>query len=60
MSIYLLSPTSKNDTIHLPMITFTVLNVDLDLSTYDALMFTSKQAVLSVKLLTLIGKIYLV
>jgi len=51
MSIYLLSPTSKNDTIHLPMITFTVLNVDLDLSTYDVLMFTSKQAVLSAQIL---------
>ena len=51
MSIYLLSPTSKKETIHLPMIAFTLLDVALDLSACDVLMFTSKQAVLSAQAL---------
>lgn len=51
MSIYLLSPTAKADTIHLPMIHFNLLDVELDLSVCDTLMFTSKQAVKSAELL---------
>ena len=47
MSIYLLSPTSKTDTIHLPMIRFSLLDVQIDFSTCDTLMFSSKQAVKS-------------
>ena len=47
MSIYLLSPTAKLDTIHLPMIAFSLLDTRLDFSHCDVLMFTSKQAVLS-------------
>ena len=50
-SIYLLSPLVKENTIALPMISFS-LNVDtLDVSSYDYLMFTSKQAVKSADIL---------
>ncbi len=45
--IYLLSPKSKVDTVHLPMITFALCETSLDVEKYDLLMFTSKQAVLS-------------
>ena len=45
--IYLLSASSKEGTIHLPMITFKLIEQELDLSGYDMLMFTSKQAVKS-------------
>jgi len=51
MSIYLLSPTSKIDTIHLPVIRFSLLDVQIDFSTCDTLMFSSKQAVKSAELL---------
>lgn len=51
MAIYLLSPTVKTDTIHLPMIRFTLLDVEIDFSTCDTLMFSSKQAVKSAELL---------
>ena len=47
MSIYLLSPSLKEDTIHLPMIRFSLLDVKIDLSHCDTLMFSSKQAVKS-------------
>ncbi len=51
MSIYLLSPTPKEGTIHLPMIRFSLLDVRLDFTDCDTLMFTSKQAVKSAELL---------
>ena len=49
--IYLLSPTAKEGTEHLPMITFRLLEVVLNVETYDLLMFTSKQAVISAEAL---------
>lgn len=49
--IYLLSPVVYKDTISLPMIAFTLTASSLDLSSYDLLMFTSKQAVKSAELL---------
>lgn len=49
MSIYLLSPTPKEGTIHLPMIEFSVLDKTLDLSKSDLLLFTSSQAVRSIE-----------
>ncbi|CAA6820511.1 MAG: Uroporphyrinogen-III synthase (EC [uncultured Sulfurovum sp.] len=49
--IYLLSPVSKKETIHLPMISFSLCEERLELNDYDLLMFTSKQAVLSVEAL---------
>ena len=45
--IYLLSPLKKEGTIHLPMISFSLIRDNLDLSSCDILMFTSKQAVKS-------------
>ncbi len=45
--IYLLSPLAKEGTKHLPMIAFSLCNVDLEVAPYDYLMFTSKQAVVS-------------
>ena len=45
--IYLLSPLTKEGTYHLPMIEFNIYDVKLDISNYDYLMFTSKQAVVS-------------
>lgn len=45
--IYLLSPVKKEGTIHLPMIDFALTADDIDLSSCDILMFTSKQAVKS-------------
>jgi uroporphyrinogen-III synthase len=51
MPIYLVSPTAKNDTMHLPVIQFTLLDVVLDFNHCDVLMFTSKQAVLSAEAL---------
>jgi len=47
--IYLLSPMPYEDTIHLPMISFSMLAVDIDFTNYDLLMFTSKQAVKSIE-----------
>ena len=49
--IYLLSPLVKEGCIHLPMIDFALLDVTLDLSGCDTLMFTSKQAVKSAEAL---------
>lgn len=49
--IYLLSPLSKEGTIHLPMIRFSLLPTTIDLSKCDVLMFTSKQAVKSAEAL---------
>lgn len=49
--IYLLSPSSKEGTIHLPMIRFSLLPSTIDFSKYDTLMFTSKQAVKSAEAL---------
>ena len=51
MPIYLLSPNASLDTVHLPMIEFTVLGNTIDFSRCDLLMFTSKQAVLSTEAL---------
>jgi len=51
--IYLLSPIAVKDTIHLPMISFSILAVDIDFSEYDLLMFTSKQAVKSIEQINL-------
>jgi uroporphyrinogen-III synthase len=49
--IYLLSPTSKAGTVHLPMITFALCDTSLEVKAYDLLMFTSKQAVVSAEAL---------
>jgi uroporphyrinogen-III synthase len=49
--IYLLSPLVKEGCRHLPMIDFSLLDVTLDLSGCDTLMFTSKQAVKSAEAL---------
>ena len=49
--IYLLSPVIHKGTISLPMIEFSLTASSLDLSTYDLLMFTSKQAVKSANIL---------
>jgi uroporphyrinogen-III synthase len=48
--IYLLSSQSidDKDIIHLPIFEITLLNIDIDLSNYDALIFTSKNAVESI------------
>jgi len=45
--IYLLSPLKKEGTISLPMISFEVVAKEIDFSSCDTLMFTSKQAVVS-------------
>ncbi|RLA58803.1 MAG: uroporphyrinogen-III synthase [Epsilonproteobacteria bacterium] len=52
MSIYLLSPDMHKDSIHLPMIDFTLSSVTLDFGACDILMFTSKQAVKSAEALS--------
>jgi len=49
MSIYLLSPTPKKGTIHLPMIKFSLLDKILDFTKSDLLLFTSSQAVKSME-----------
>lgn len=49
--IYLLSLTVKEGFAHLPMIDFALLDMTLDLSGCDTLMFTSKQAVKSAEAL---------
>jgi len=46
--IYLLSPLEKEGTISLPMIKFSLVADKIDFSLCDTLMFTSKQAVVSV------------
>ena len=45
--IYLLSPHAKEGCIHLPMISFGIVEQMLTFESYDLLMFTSKQAVIS-------------
>jgi len=45
--IYLLSTHPKEGTIHLPMISFSIMEQCLAFDGYDMLMFTSKQAVMS-------------
>ena len=49
--IYLLSPSFKEGTVHLPMIHFSLLPSTIDFSRCDTLMFTSKQAVKSAEAL---------
>lgn len=49
--IYLLSPWPKEGCIHLPMIHFDIIEKTLHLQKYHLLMFTSKQAVLSIEAL---------
>jgi len=49
--IYLLSPTKKEGTVYLPMISFSLTATDIDFSSADTLMFTSKQAVISAETL---------
>ena len=46
-AIYLLSPTSREGTLSLPMITFKSTVEHIDFTTCDTLMFTSKQAVVT-------------
>ena len=46
--IYLLSPLKKEGVASLPMISFTLIANKIDFSSCDTLMFTSKQAVVSV------------
>lgn len=46
--IYLLSPLVKKDTVSLPMISFKTVVKEVDVSNFDVLMFTSKQAVKSI------------
>ena len=49
--IYLLSPVVYEDTVSLPMIQFSLTVSSLEFSSYDLLMFTSKQAVKSAEAL---------
>lgn len=49
--IYLLSVLHREETVHLPMIEFSLAEKELDLDECDTLMFTSKQAVKSVEML---------
>jgi len=46
--IYLLSPLAKEGTVSLPMISFTLVESSIDLSSINMLLFTSKQAVVSI------------
>ncbi|MBL0721883.1 MAG: uroporphyrinogen-III synthase [Sulfurovum sp.] len=46
--IYLLSPTPRDSVISLPIIKFSEIYKDIDFSICDTLMFTSKQAVITV------------
>ncbi len=46
--IYLLSPTPKEGVLSLPMIEFSQIAQDINFSICDTLMFTSKQAVLTI------------
>ncbi len=45
--IYLLSPTAREGTVSLPMITFSMTAKSIDFSKSDTLLFTSKQAVIT-------------
>jgi uroporphyrinogen-III synthase len=49
--IYLLSPTEHEDAFFLPMIEFSLVEKSLDVSSYELLIFTSKQAVKSAQIL---------
>lgn len=49
--IYLLSPKPQGATIHLPMISFRLCEQSIDFDGIDLLMFTSKQAVISIEAL---------
>ncbi len=49
--IYLLSVLHREETVHLPMIEFSLVEKELDLDECDTLMFTSKQAVKSAEML---------
>ncbi len=46
-NIYLLSPTSRPEVRHLPMIRFTLLPQTIDFSRYDGIILTSKQGVIA-------------
>lgn len=49
--IYLLSPTAREGTLHLPMIQFETIGNSIDFTQSDTLLFTSKQAVKSVEMI---------
>ena len=51
MMIYLLSPNPHEECLHLPMISFSIIEQELTFDGYDLLLFTSKQAVKSVEAL---------
>jgi len=46
-AVYLLSPSAREGTVPLPMITFSVTAESIDFSKSDTLLFTSKQAVIT-------------
>jgi len=46
-AVYLLSPTPREETISLPMISFNIVAEKIDFSLCDTLLFTSKQAVVT-------------
>ena len=46
-AVYLLSPTPREETISLPMISFSIVAEKIDFSLCDTLLFTSKQAVVT-------------
>ena len=48
-SIYLLSSTPIQGTIHLPLLTIEWIDIHIDFSLYDALIFTSKNGVRAMK-----------
>jgi uroporphyrinogen-III synthase len=56
MSIYLFSSTVTEGSISLPIISFTLYEKEIDLESYDTLLFTSKQAVKSAYTLNLKAK----
>ena len=56
--IYLLSPSAREGTVHLPMITFSLLVDQIDFSAADTLMFSSKQAVKSAEAIDPGWKVY--
>ena len=56
--IYLLSPTPKEGTVPLPMITFSLVADNIDFSGCDTLIFTSKQAVKSAEAINPLWKNY--
>jgi uroporphyrinogen-III synthase len=54
--LYLLSPKAHQECVHLPMITFTIIEQILAFDSYDLLLFTSKQAVRSAEQLNPLWK----